>query len=70
MVADDTRVHFRYYDAVNGLIGRHRWRYEVMPRGDVEDYTKSLVKRGFGEFAWRELTPSGAWHPVVREMTQ
>lgn len=60
---NDYRVHFRYHDAVNGLIGRHRWRYEVVWYSEVEDMIRYLQPRGHDEFSVRKLNSLDPWHP-------
>lgn len=60
----ETYIHFRYHDAVNGLIGRHRYRYEVHQYGDLEGLVKSLAPKGMDEFSWRPLRSLESWHSV------
>lgn len=58
----DYPVHFRYHDAVNALIGRHRYRYERMQRSEVNEYAKYLRAKGFDEFSIRRLGTQEPWH--------
>ena len=60
----DPYVHFRYHDAVNALIGRHRWRYEVIKLSDVPEMIKSLAPKGFDQFACRRIKTLDSWKAV------
>lgn len=70
---ENYRVHFCYLDGVNSLIGRFRWRYEVMDREEMYNQIVSLSKRGMTDFKYRRLGkvgPEGEWvHTDVETAT-
>ena len=58
---EETRIHFRYHDAVEALVGHHHWRYEVHRYGDLGELVKYLSGKGMDEFAWRPLRSLESW---------
>lgn len=56
------QVHFCYLDAIEALIGRYVWRYEVMPRRAMYSAIVELSKKGMDGFRYREFgVPYSEW---------
>jgi len=68
MKYNDFRVHFRYHDGIDSLVGMERYRYEPIMHSDIPELTKSLAKRGMDQFAWRRLNTLEQWQVV--DMTE
>lgn len=58
------RVHFRYHDGIDALIGTDRYRYEVHGLKDIEELIKSLAPKGYDEFSYRPLNTLESWRPI------
>ena len=58
------RVHFRYHDSVDALIGTDRYRYEVHELKDIGELIKSLAPKGYDEFSFRPLGTLEPWRGV------
>jgi hypothetical protein len=58
---ENYRVHFCYLDGVNALIGRYRWRYEVMERTEMYHQIVSLSKLGMTDFKYRRIGTLDEW---------
>jgi hypothetical protein len=65
---DNYRVHFCYLDGVNALIGRYRWRYEVVDRIEMYHQIVSLSKRGMTDFKFRRINSLDEWVNVLPEV--
>lgn len=64
MATEDYRIHVRYHDAIDALIGTHHYRYEVHRRSDLTELVKSLVPKGMDEFAFRRLNSLDTWEMI------
>lgn len=41
----DYRIHVRSYDELEGIVGNHKWHYEVIMRSQLDEYVRSLTRK-------------------------